>query len=125
MNEVDINQKIFNWFFEKIRSLQSHEKNIKIDKYTLVFKHINVNIKFDEKIIDIIMINRLGPKTSPEYLENCSIEFFAYGLSDNYTNIGLYKDDNNYKINIHPELPEKSIDKFLNIVKDEINGDEK
>jgi len=77
------------------------------------------------KIMDESMIDWLGPEASPKYLENCSIEFFVYGLSDNYINTTLYKDNNNYKIKIDYEVPKKSIDEFFNVIENEIEGDKK
>jgi len=125
MTEINIDQKIFNWFFYKVKSLQPHEKNIKIGKYTFVFKHIYVWIKYGEKIIDEIMINRLGSKASPEYLESCSIEFFVYGLSDNYINARLYENNNSYKMEIDYEVPKKNIEENFNIIENDIRGDKK
>jgi len=126
MSELDIDQKIFNWFFYKVKSLQPHEKNIQIGKYTFVFKCIYIWIKFGGKIIDEVeMIDRLGPEASPKFLEKCSIEFFVYGLSDNYINARLYKDNNNYKMEIDYEVPKKSIDNFFRAIEGELSGDEK
>jgi len=125
MSEMDIDQKIFNWFFYKVKSLQPHKEDIKIGKYTFAFKYINIWIKYGEKIIDEIMVDRLGSKASPEYLENCSIEFFVYGLSDNYINVRLYKDNNNYKMEIDSGVPKKSIDDFFSAIEGELRGDEK
>jgi len=125
MSEMDIDQKIFNCFFYKVKSLQPHKEDIKIGKYTFAFKYINIWIKYGEKIIDEIMVDRLGSKASPEYLENCSIEFFVYGLSDNYINVRLYKDNNNYKMEIDSGVPKKSIDDFFSAIEGELRGDEK
>ena len=125
MSEINIDKKIFNWFFYKVKSFQPHEKNIKIDKYTFVFKRIYVWVKYGKKIMDESMIDWLGPEASPEYLENCSIEFFVYGLSDNYINVRLYKDNNNYKMEIDSGVPKKSIDDFFSAIEGELRGDEK
>ena len=125
MSEMDIDQKIFNCFFYKVKSLQPHKEDIKIGKYTFAFKYINIWIKYGEKIIDEIMVDRLGSKASPEYLENCSIEFFVYGLFDNYINGSLYKDNNNYKMKIDYEVPKKSIEEIFNIIENNIRGDKK
>jgi len=128
MTEINIDKKIFIWLLGKFRDLKgSDKKEISIDKYTLIATHIWAKVFFDRLYNEYFTTNSIHPKYSTENLaKGAIVEFLVYGLyNDCYTFVKIYEKDDTFKMYTIPDIRKEIIDRFLNIIENEIKGDKK
>jgi len=108
---------MWGWFLEKVEGLKSGNKEIKIGKYTFIFRYARVKIKLDENYYDEVDFPAINPKATEDDLRDVILLVFdVKGMYKNYiTELQIYRIGlDEFKIYIYPDRQQNDVEELFN-----------